>query len=236
MQAMSTDQNPYAPPRATLDLAPPAGVDFLPIAYSFSPAWLYASMWSYLYAVALNATVVAAYHVDWFSRWPQWLWAILVVIGVGALWISTFVFVRLLREKANFIRANKFLWANFVVHVALSIVALVNLAMPDRFRAELVFNAGNVVQGAILIVFYVLLRKCPDPLFGLKQPFVWVGLAMGLSLITYFQTSTFQFTLSSAIAAVLSLIGAIMMRRAARSLKRANALFQDASRNAAAVA
>jgi hypothetical protein len=229
---MGADENPYAPPRSALDLASPPGVDFLPQRYSFSPRWLYAAMWSNVYAVILNATVVAAYHVAWFAEWPQWCWAVLVVIGVAALWVFSFVFARMLREKANFACANKWLWVNLGVHVALSIVAIINIARPDTFRAELVFNAGNVVQGVILIVFYALLRKCPDPLFGLKTPFVVAGLVMGLSLVTYFQTSTFQFTLSSIVAAVLSVIAAMMMFRAARSLARAN----DALRKHAPVA
>jgi hypothetical protein len=229
---MGADENPYAPPRSALDLASAPGFDFLPQTYSFSPRWLYAAMWSNVYAVILNAAVVAAYHVAWFTEWPQWLWAALVVIGVAALWVLSFVFSRMLREKANFVRANKWLWLNLSVHVALSIVALVNIAKPDTFRAELIFNAGNVVQGAILVIFYALLRKCPDPLFGLKTPLVVVGLAMGLSLVTYFQTSTFQFTVSSTIAAVLSAIAAVMMFRAARSLARAN----DTLRKRASVA
>jgi hypothetical protein len=233
---MSADRNPYTPPLASLELPQASGWDFPLKAYSFSPGWLYVAMCAYLYAAALNSTVVAAYHVNWIGEWPQWLWGALVVVGVAALWISSLVLIRLLREKANFTRANKWLWANLVVHVALSIVALANLALPDRFRAELVFNGGNILQGAILIAFYLSLRACPDPLFGLKRPFVWIGLAMGLSLITYFQTSTFQFTVSSTLAAVLSLIGAVMMLRAARSLKRANAAFQEAARNRAAVA
>jgi hypothetical protein len=214
--------NPYELPKASLEIGA-ASVEFLPKRYSFTPGALRLAAWANVYAAVLNLVVAAAYQVTSIGQWPRGVWAVLVLIGVAALFIITGVFTRMLTEKANFSRVNIWLWINFALHAGLSAVALFNLIFPGG-GIDFIFKAINILQGAILLICYWRINECPDPLFGLKTPLVMPGLAMGLSLFSYVYTSDLQFTLSSAIAALLSVVAAMLFFRASRSLQRANAM------------